>query len=218
MHYANDDFEESEEQSHLQNLASPPRKKQRAVNQYATVSNRLFAAIRQETVLAIQNFLTQRIVPAITSSIEEIATVFMSASPRDMAKSAQSQLEKLKMNSAGAQLMDDCIDLFIQASLLSGKQDLRQAFKCISENTISAQLTVLINLVLTAIPHSMVVERTVSHSHYNILRNDKRLSMSLQSANNRLLVVLNGVGTAFFDPRPVVAHIQRASLKKEAQI
>ena len=76
VHDANDDIEESEEQSHLQNLASPPSKKQRAVNRYAIVSNRSFAAIRQETVLAIQNFLTQRIVPAITSSIEEIATAF----------------------------------------------------------------------------------------------------------------------------------------------
>ena len=79
------------------------------------------------------------------------------------------------MNSAGAQLMDDCIDMFIKAPHLSEMQDLREKFKCISENTISAPLTVLINLVLTATRHSMVVERTVSH--YNIFRNDKRLSM-----------------------------------------
>ena len=125
VHDANDDIEECEEQSHLQNLAPAPSKKRRAVNQYVTVSNRSFAAIRQETVLTTQNFLTQRTDPAITSSIEEIATVFMSASPRDMAKSAQSPLEKLKMNSAGAQLMDDCIDLFIKAPHLSEMQDLR---------------------------------------------------------------------------------------------
>ena len=50
----------------------------------------------------------------------------------------------------------------------------------------------------------MVVERAVSH--YNIFRNDKRLSMSLQSVNDRLLVALNGVGTGNFDPRPAVAH------------
>ena len=106
----------------------------------------------------------------------------MSASPRDMAKSAQSQLEKLKINTAGAQLMEDCIDLFIQASHLSGMQDLRKKIKCISENTISAQLTVLINLDLTATLHSMIVERTFSH--YKIFRNDKRLSMSLQSNNS----------------------------------
>ena len=53
VHDANDDIEGIEEQSHLQNLASPPSNKQRAVNQYAIVSNRSFAAIRQETVFAI---------------------------------------------------------------------------------------------------------------------------------------------------------------------
>jgi len=52
--------------------------------------------------------------------------------------------------------------------------------------------------------HSMVVERAVSH--YNIFRNYKRLSMSLQSVNDRLLDPLNGVGTGNFDPRPAVAH------------
>ena len=130
-----------------------------------------------------------------------------------MAKSAQSLLEKLKMNSAGAQLMDDGIDLFIKAPHLSEMQDLREKLKWISENTISAQLSFLINLDLTATPHSMVVERTVSH--YKIFLNDKRLSMPLQSANNRLLIALNGVGTAFFDPRPAVTlFLQRKEIQR----
>ena len=57
----------------------------------------------------------------------------MSASPRDVAKSAQSLLEKLRMNSTGAQLMDDCIDLFIKAPHLYEIQDLRKQFKYICE-------------------------------------------------------------------------------------
>jgi len=62
----------------------------------------------------------------------------------------------------------------------------------------------MVNLVLSAAPLSMVVERAVSQ--YNIFRNDKRLSMSLQSINDRLLVTLNGVGTGNFNPRPAVAY------------
>jgi len=50
----------------------------------------------------------------------------------------------------------------------------------------------------------MVVERAVSH--YNIFRNDKRLSMTLQSVNDHLLFALNGVGTGNFDARYAVAH------------
>jgi len=58
----------------------------------------------------------------------------------------------------------------------------------------------LCQLLLSA--HSMVVERAVSH--YNIFRNDKRLSMSLQTVNDSLLIALNGNGTGQFDPRPAV--------------
>jgi len=63
---------------------------------------------------------------------------------------------------------------------------------------------IFVNLVLSAAAHSMVVERAVSH--YNILRTDKRLSMSLQTVNDRLLIALNGNGTGQFDPRPAVAN------------
>jgi len=61
-----------------------------------------------------------------------------------------------------------------------------------------------VNLVLSAAVHSMVVERAVSH--YNIFRNDKQLSMSLQTVNDRLLIALNGNGMGQFDPRPAVAN------------
>jgi len=62
-----------------------------------------------------------------------------------------------------------------------------------------------VNLVLSAAPHFVVVERAVSH--YNISRTDKRLSMSLQAMNDRLLIALNGNGTGQFDPRPAVANL-----------
>jgi len=61
-----------------------------------------------------------------------------------------------------------------------------------------------VNLVLSAAPHFVVVERAVSH--YNISRTYKRLSMSLQAVNDRLLIALNGNGTGQFDPRPAVAN------------
>lgn len=50
----------------------------------------------------------------------------------------------------------------------------------------------------------MLVERAVSQ--YNIFRNDKTLSMSLQRVNERLLVALNGVKTSNVDPRPAVSY------------
>lgn len=56
---------------------------------------------------------------------------------------------------------------------------------------------------VTLTPHSMATERAVSH--YNNIRSPHRLSMSGDTANARLIIALNGVGTAHFDPRPAVS-------------
>jgi len=59
-----------------------------------------------------------------------------------------------------------------------------------------------LSAMMSLAPHSMQVERIVSH--YNNIRSSHRLSMSLDTVTDHLLA-LNGVGTAHFDPRPCVA-------------
>ena len=49
----------------------------------------------------------------------------------------------------------------------------------------------------------MGTERAVSH--YNAVRSSHRLGMQLATANDRLLISVNGAGTASYDPRPAVA-------------
>ena len=61
----------------------------------------------------------------------------------------------------------------------------------------------LLAALLCVTPHSMGTERAVSH--YNNIRSSHRLGMQLTTANDRLLLSVNGVGTAGFDPRPAVA-------------
>ena len=56
---------------------------------------------------------------------------------------------------------------------------------------------------ITLTPLSMATERAVSH--YNNIRSAHRLSMSSATANARLIIAVNGVGTAHFDPRPAVS-------------
>ena len=53
-----------------------------------------------------------------------------------------------------------------------------------------------------AAPHSMVVERVVSM--YNKVKTSDRSTISISSLRNNLLVSINGVGTAHFDPLPAV--------------
>jgi len=57
--------------------------------------------------------------------------------------------------------------------------------------------------VVTLSPHSMQVERIVSH--YNLTASPHRMSFSSDTMNTHLLVALNGCGTASYDPRPAVA-------------
>ena len=52
-------------------------------------------------------------------------------------------------------------------------------------------------------PHSMQTERIVSH-HHNLMDDNHRTSMGEDTRNARLMVALNGVGTAYFNPRLAV--------------
>jgi len=98
--------------------------------------------------------------------------------------------------------MDNGVDLFTALPNLANNNNYSnfcQRFNLVCTNTAAdSPLTILVNLVLSAASHSLVVEQTASHS--NIFRNDKQLSMSLQSVNDHLLIALNGNGTGQFDP------------------
>ena len=49
-------------------------------------------------------------------------------------------------------------------------------------------------------------------SRFNVVRSTHRLSMQMDTVNDRLIISGNGVGTAAFNPRPGVAEFLR---KKE---
>jgi hypothetical protein len=182
-----------------------PKRRRTCGNKLVTVSERSFDAIRTEVVTATKNFLDERVDSEISSNVQQLAAVFRAPSAREMEATATIVLTKMKMDPGGMQLMDDCVDLFIAVpNLATTDGNLSHRFNLVRTNVAAdSPLAVVVNLVLSAAPHSMVVERAVSH--YNIFRNDKRLSMSLQSVNDRLLIALNGNGTGQFDPRPAVA-------------
>ena len=62
----------------------------------------------------------------------------------------------------------------------------------------------LLGAAMTLAPHSMQVERIISH--HNLLDDDMRSGFSSETLNYRLFVSLNGSGTCSYDPRPAVAH------------
>ena len=56
-------------------------------------------------------------------------------------------------------------------------------------------------------PHSMSTERAVSH--FNQFKSAHRQGLLTKTINQRLVIALNGKGTAYFDPRPSVAEVLR---------
>ena len=139
-----------------------------------------------------------------TSAIKDLSEVFTSRTAKEMSVKASALLQKLAISDGGYSLVDSCINLFCKVPQLYGDGAVKYKYDLVAANTVeTSPLIHLIRLVLTSAPHSMVVERAVSH--YNLVRRSNRLSMSLASANSRMMIALNGVGTACFDPRPAVA-------------
>ena len=169
----------------------PPLKlqKRRVVNSYVT-TERSYAAIRQEAVLTLKNVLEQRMAFDQSNEIKNLEHIFASQNAEDMATRARYFTEKMKTGNV-MELTDQCIAIYAKYPSLcnaniSSSERFNRAAKTVSG---TSALDVIVTIVLSVVPHSMTVERTVSH--YNIIRSDKRLSLSLQSTNDRLLIALN---------------------------
>ena len=61
----------------------------------------------------------------------------------------------------------------------------------------------------------MGIERVVSH--YNKLKSIQRASLSSETVNDRLMISINGVGTAGYDPRPAVAAFLQKKDRRSRQ-
>lgn len=61
-------------------------------------------------------------------------------------------------------------------------------------------------------PHSAGPERAVS-IHTN-LKSNKQSGLSQEAWNSRMFIALNGIGTAFYDPRPAVARFLKSKERR----
>jgi len=64
-------------------------------------------------------------------------------------------------------------------------------------------LQYLLGSFLVVSPHGMGTERVVSQ--HNKLNSIQRASLCNETVNDRLIIYVNGAGTASYDPRPAVA-------------
>lgn len=209
---AEESFYNVEDSDEERDCPIPPQSR-KTHNRFVTRSDRSILAVRQEAVMTLKQRLEERIDEEQSSVISNLKAVFDSRNAEEMAGNGRTFLEMLKMESVH-NLMDQCIDLFVMHSELRDPQlSLKKRFEIISGFAKNpSPLGLLVDLVISAVPHSMSVERTISH--YNNFRSDRRLSMSLQGVNDRLMIALNGPGTSHFDPRPAVAAFLQSKQRR----
>ena len=73
-------------------------------------------------------------------------------------------------------------------------------------------LSKLVQTYLLLTPHSIAPERVISH--HNNIKSQKRSTLSRQTINRRLIISLNELGTAFFDPREAVAKFMTSKNRR----
>eukprot|EP00794_Sanderia_malayensis_P000973 gene973-287_t len=94
--------------------------------------------------------------------------------------------------------------------------DKERAMRSVLKKTIPCSaLSKLLQCFMTAMPHSLSTERVFS-SHTE-LKSSKRSSTSRNTVNCRLIIEINGKGTAHFDPCPAVAKFLTAKDRRNRQ-
>ena len=167
-----------------------------------------FQSIRVEVIASASNFLSERLCMEQERIIKYMKGILEAKTCQSMISAGASLVEDLypeEMNNF-ADCVCECWDFIAELPSLPMNTDCG----CILSTRLRQLLPVtkgILQKILAAMmslaPHSMQVERVISH--YNNFRSFDRLSTNLDTVNHRLIICLNGCGTAYFDPRPCVA-------------
>ena len=190
-------------------------------HQFVCTNRRNARAIRLEVVQASHEYLSERIHPEQEDVIKDMKGLVISRNlgsfvehgvrvvrrlfpdeASDFADGAAEQCE----NMMNVPFLTDGCDLGCKMTVR-----LRQLLPV----TTGLVQKVLASLACMS-PHSMQTERIVSH--HNLVVDNHRTSMGEDMRNARLIVALNIVGTAYFDPRPALVKFPEKTRRWGLQI
>lgn len=89
-------------------------------------------------------------------------------------------------------------------------------YEILKKTVKGSTLNRLVQAILVTCPHSMITERAVKH--HTILKTDIRSSMDRLTVNKILIISMNGVGTAYYDPRPAVCKFLRSKERRKKNV
>lgn len=190
-----------------------------ANHQFVTSNSRSFSAVRLEVVQSAKNFISQRLNIELDGTVKLITAVINAKTCTEFVAASVEALQLVtsvvELAEKQSQLVHECCDCWENIAEIQGQDDADDAGAKLScklrrmFEKSNGVLKFLLGSFLVVSPHSMGTERVVSH--HNKLKSIQRSSLANETVNDRLIISVNGKGTATYDPRPAVA----AFLKKK---
>lgn len=191
------------------------RQRRKTHHSFVTTGRRSWTAVRFEIVSSFINFLEARMNIEENELIKSFSLFLESKSSQDMVNNGrklvetffnENDLQEFASNVCDAWPLIEAID-----ELPTPDRGVKLAHRLRQMIPVTTGvLQKLLCALFIVSPHSMTVEKVISH--YNQINSIHRLSTSDETINCRMHITLNGIGTASYDPRPAVAEFLR---KKE---
>lgn len=189
----------------------------RASNVYVS-TNRCWSAIRNEIVLSTNAFLKKRLDNDQEKIIATINKFISISSASEMVKEMRGTVDALFGEPSVEAFTDETVALFASEKLPPPCELNNATAKLYHFLKVSEQGTIFSKLVqsfMVLTPHSSGPERAVSN--HTTLKSKKQASLKRSTINSRMIIALNGSGTAFFDPRPAVVKFLELKSRRDKQ-
>lgn len=180
--------------------------RRRRVNSSLVSTKRRWVAVRKEIVLSCKEFISQRLADDQREISKRINNFVNARTPTEVVKAARIDVENIFGKDKVSDFTDDVVELYAVEKLPPSSimtSSTAKLYHCLKVSQPHSTFSKLVQSYVSLTPHSAGPERAVSV--HTTLKTNKQSSLSREALNSRMYIALNGVGTAFFDPRPAVA-------------
>ena len=189
-------------------------------NHFVTAMRRDNKAVRNEVVQSAINFLHERMNIENDGTINSLKTVLEAKSPKVFITSSRELVSQMFGSQVIEQFVSDVCSSLGKISEVKSVdvEDTGTVYALKLRKMTQASQSIMkmfLASFLTLTPHSMATERVVSH--YNNIKSVKRSSLHQETINGVMNISLNGIGTAYYDPRPAVFTFLKKKDRRNAQ-
>ncbi|ESO06003.1 hypothetical protein HELRODRAFT_160109 [Helobdella robusta] len=174
-----------------------------------------FEAVRLEVITCAKNFLERRLDVDQDLQVKAMIDVANAENAEAIIKAGRQIVSDIFGDNYVSEFVDDAVGYyssFDASSFKPHESNTAKLYLLLQKTTPSSLLNKLVQTFFITCPHSMITELVISW--HTELKSDLRSSMSRNTVNDRLCIALNAIGTANFDPRPVVADFLSSKTRR----